>query len=80
MKLTTFFVLRNKQTYSKTLTFCETVFKIKAMSAWILQTFAYVSSYLQIKKKRLCNIFKTTNTKTLAEAISEINNKLLQTP
>ena len=85
MKLTTCFILKTKQIYTKTLTVSESTFKIKLMSAWTLfskfclrqQFFANKDFYTN---KRFCNIFKTTNTKKLIKAISESSNKFLQTP
>ena len=85
MKLTTCFILKTKQIYTKTLTVSESTFKIKLMSAWTLfskfclrqQFFANKDFYTN---KRFCNIFKTTNTKKLIKAISESSSKFLQTP
>ena len=82
MKLATFFISRTKQIYAKTLAVSESAFKMKVMSAWILFE---LLQQLSAKKKtcmktRLCNIFKTTNTKTLIKTISESPKKRLQTP
>ena len=48
MKLTTFFVSRTKQIYTKALAVSESLFKIKAMSPWALFE-TLVGSYLQTK-------------------------------
>ena len=37
MKLTTFFISRTKQIYTKTSAFSESAFKMKIMSAWTLE-------------------------------------------
>ena len=68
MKLATIFISRAKQIYAQTLTVSESTFKIKVMHTGFCT------------KTRLCNIFKTTNTKTLIKAISESPYMLLQKP
>ena len=84
MKLITFFIIRTKQIYAKTLTVSEIAFKMKVMSTWTLfelclrqQLFANKDFFT---KMRLCNIFKTKNTEALIKAISESPNKHLQMP
>ena len=75
MKLRTFFISRTKQIYAKAITVCESTFKIKAMSAWTLFEFCLRQQLFPNKnfctKTRLCNIFKTKNTKTFIKTILE---------
>ena len=84
MKLTTFFVSRTKQIYTKALAVSESLIKIKAMPPWAL--FETLLTWVVICKQRflheneMCNIFKSRNTKTLIMYILENLCKLLQTP
>ena len=62
MKLTTFYVSKTKQIYSKTLTVSERAFKIKAIIAWALSKFLH----------------ENENNKTLITNILESPFQLLQ--
>ena len=46
MKLTTFFISKTKQIYSKTLTVPESTFKIKAMILWIYFEIVLTSAFI----------------------------------
>ena len=73
MKLTTFFISKIKQIYAKTLTALEIAFEIKPMLLGIFSNFCLRHQLFANKdfcmKTRLCNIFKTANTKTLIKVI-----------
>ena len=81
MKLITFFISRTKHIYAKTLTVSESTFKIKAKPPWKLFEISLHQQLFANKdfctKMRLCNIFKTTNTKKLIKAILESLYKVL---
>ena len=79
MKLATFYV----QIYAKTFTLSQSTLKIKAMSLGhffeiLLMSAGICKQHFYIKAK-LCNIFKTANTKTLIKGIIESPFKLLKT-
>ena len=74
MKLTTFFISKTKQIYAKALIVPESTLTVKAMLPWI-----FANGYFCTKTK-LCNIFRTTDTKMLIKAILERYYKLLQIP
>ena len=75
---------RTLQIYTKTLTVSESRGKIKTISRWIifeiLLTSAVICKQKLCAEKKLCNIFKTTNTKNLIKTILENHFKLLKTP
>ena len=54
MKLTTFFISKTKQIYTKTFTVPERAFEIKAMLPWILFKILFTSAF--ICKQRLLHV------------------------
>ena len=84
MKLTSYFISKTKQIYAKTLTVLESTFKMRAKLPWMLFEIWLCQQLFAKKdfctKTRLCNIFKTTNIKTLIKFILESPYKLLQIP
>ena len=84
MKPTEPFISRNKQVHVKTSTVSESTFEIKIChlghsSKFNLRQHLFANIGF-CTKTRLCNIFKTTNTKTLIKAILESFYTILQTP
>ena len=83
MKLTTFFFQELSRFTQKILTVSESTFKINTTSPLalfkILLTSAVICKQRFFTKTRLCNILKTTNSKTLIKATFN-PYKFLQTP